>query len=97
MLTYTASEARAKLPEIIDLVLGGEEVSITRHGKPAVMVVTPQMLRARRPAALELMRRAAEIGQSIEEARHRPLSEPTMSEEYAEELIAEIRAGRDAR
>jgi prevent-host-death family protein len=95
MLTYTASEARAKLPEIIDLVIDGHEVSITRHGKPVVMVVSPQMLRVRRPAALEAIRRGQELGRRIDEARKRPLSAPTMSTEYAEELVAEIRAGRD--
>jgi prevent-host-death family protein len=98
MLTYTASEARAKLPEIIDLVIDGQEVSITRHGKPVVVVVSPQMLRVRRPAALEAIRRGQEIRRRLDEARGKPLLEHGgISEEYAEELITEIREGRDAR
>ena len=95
MLTYTASEARARLPEIIDLVIDGQEVSITRHGKPVVVVINPASLRIRRGA--RLFAEAEAIGRSIEEARHLPLSDGSMTEEYAEELVAEIRAGRDAR
>jgi hypothetical protein len=33
----------------------------------------------------------------LEEARHRPLGEPTMTVARAEELVAEIRADRDGR
>ena len=95
MLTYTASEARAKLPEIIDLVIEGQEITITRHGKPVVVVLSPQALRTRRAA--KLFAEADELGRSIEAARDRTLSEGSMTEEYAEELIKEIRAGRDAR
>lgn len=96
MLTYTASEARAKLPEIIDLVVGGEEIQITRHGRPVVMVVSPEMLRVRRPAALEALRRAAEIRRDLEEARNRPLlSGSGLSPGRADQLVAEIRADRD--
>ena len=96
MLTYTASEARAKLPEIIDLVIGGEEISITRHGKPVVVVVSPEKLRVRRPAALELMRRAAELGRKLEDARGKPLlPNGGLTPGYAEQLVAEIRADRD--
>jgi prevent-host-death family protein len=95
VLTYTASEARAKLPEIIDLVVEGHEVSITRHGKPVVVVINPSALRTRRAA--KLFADAEALGRSLDDARHRPLAEGSMTEEYAEELIAEIRAGRDAR
>ncbi|MGH9223290.1 MAG: type II toxin-antitoxin system Phd/YefM family antitoxin [Acidimicrobiales bacterium] len=34
----TVSEARAALPEVLDRVGGGEEVIITRHGRPAAVV-----------------------------------------------------------
>ena len=96
MLTYTASEARAKLPEIIDLVVGGQEVSITRHGKPVVVVVSPEMLKVRRPAALEALRRGAELGRRIDEARGRPrLPSGGLPTGYADRLVAEIRADRD--
>jgi prevent-host-death family protein len=95
MLTYTASEARAKLPEIIDLVVGGEEITISRHGRPVAVVLSPAALRTRRAA--KLFADAEALGRSIDAAADRPLSPGSMSEEYAEELIKDIRAGRDAR
>jgi prevent-host-death family protein len=96
MLTYTASEARAKLPEIIDFVVGGQEISITRHGKPVVVVVSPEKLRIRRPAALEAIRRGEEIGRRIDEARGKPLlPHGGLPPGRADELVAEIRADRD--
>jgi antitoxin (DNA-binding transcriptional repressor) of toxin-antitoxin stability system len=44
----TVSEARAALPELLDRVLAGEEVTITRHGRPVAVVVRPDSLRVRR-------------------------------------------------
>jgi len=34
MSTYSVADAKTNLPRLIDLALGGEEVVITRHGKP---------------------------------------------------------------
>lgn len=44
----TLSEARAALPQLLDRVGAGEEVTITRHRKPAAVLVRPDTLRARR-------------------------------------------------
>jgi prevent-host-death family protein len=33
------SEARAALPEVLDRVGAGEDVTITRHGRPVAVVV----------------------------------------------------------
>jgi prevent-host-death family protein len=44
----TVSEARAALPEVLDRVNAGEEITITRHGVPAAVVVRPDALRVRR-------------------------------------------------
>jgi prevent-host-death family protein len=46
--TMTVSEARAALPQILDRILAGEEVTLTRHGQPVAVVVRPDTLRARR-------------------------------------------------
>ena len=89
----SVSEARARLPEILDRVERGEEITITRHGRPVAVLLRPDNVRVRRGEAT--IDRSREIGQMIEEARHQPLGEPTMSAEYAEELIREIRADRD--
>jgi prevent-host-death family protein len=92
----TATEARAALPEILDRVAAGEEITITRHGKPVAVVLAADRVRLRRAAAERAMERARKIGERLEAARKRPLSKsPRLSQEYADELIAEIRAGRD--
>ena len=92
----TVSEARSRLPELLDRVEKGEEITITRHGRPAAVLLRPDRLRVRRgESAIDQARR---IGQMIEEARHQPLGPGTaMDPAYAEEWIAEIRAGRDGR
>jgi prevent-host-death family protein len=91
-----ASEARAGLPEILDRVAAGEEIIITRHGRPVAVVLHPDAVRSRRAdAALATADRIREL---LRSGRASPL--PTgggLSERRAEELIDEIRGGREAR
>jgi prevent-host-death family protein len=95
MSTVSVSEARASLPELLDRVIGGEEVTITRHGQPVAVVVRPDALRFRRAA--QVLSAAGEIGDLLEEARRAPLAPATLSAERAEALISEVRAGRSGR
>ena len=73
MTTLTVSEARAALPEILDRVRAGEEVTITRHGLPVAVVVRPDVLRARRAdqalAAAERVRDLLARGRATPRAR----------------------------
>jgi prevent-host-death family protein len=96
MTSMTASEARAALPELLSRVEQGEEITITRHGRPVAVLVRPDALRSRRAdAALE---DASRIHELLTEAATAPVPEgPGLTEQRAEELIAGIRAGRDAR
>jgi antitoxin (DNA-binding transcriptional repressor) of toxin-antitoxin stability system len=96
MSTVSISEARAKLPDIIERVMAGYEVTITRHGQPVAVLVRPDLLRVRRnPAVFE---EAEELHEALKRARDEPLTPGgVISPEYAEELIKEIRAGRDSR
>jgi prevent-host-death family protein len=96
MASMSASEARAVLPELLNRVEGGEEVTITRHGRPVAVLVRPDSLRVRRAeAALD---EAARIHNLLAEAAATPLPKGTgLTEQRAEELITEIRASRDAR
>ena len=55
--------------------------------------LTPDAVRPRRNEAV--FAQALEIRRMLEEARERPLGEPTVDPAYAEELIREIRSGRD--
>jgi antitoxin (DNA-binding transcriptional repressor) of toxin-antitoxin stability system len=110
----TVSEARAALPEVLDRVADGEEITITRHGQPVAVVVRPDILWSRRSRAVlddaERIRTllaeaaAAELPTGTELATGTELptgaelpAGPGLTVERAEELIAEIRAGRDAR
>jgi antitoxin (DNA-binding transcriptional repressor) of toxin-antitoxin stability system len=92
----TVSEARAALPEVLDRVADGEEVTITRHGRPVAVVVRPDILWSRR--STPALDDAGRIHALLTEAASAELpAGPGLTTRRAEELIAEIRAGRDAR
>jgi prevent-host-death family protein len=95
-MTLTVSEARASLADLVDRVIDGDEVTLTRHGVPVAVLVQPSALRVRRAdGALEA---AATLRDRRAKARSAGLrTNPTLSAERAEELIAQIRADRDAR
>ena len=111
MATMTVSEARAALPEVLDRVAGGEEVTITRHGRPVAVVIRPDILWSRRVGGA--LDDAERIHALLAEAAGTPLppepraaetgaagaepAEAGLTAARAEELIAAIRAGRDAR
>jgi len=95
MAIMTVSEARASLPEVLTRVEAGEEVTITRHGRPVAVIVRPDVLR---PRAAVVIEDAARLHESLMAARDEELSiGPGLTPEYAEELIREIRSGRDSR
>ena len=96
MTSMSASEARAALPELLNRVEDGEEVTITRHGRPVAVLVRPDALRVRR--AEVVLDDAAQIHNLLAEAAAAPLPEGAgLTGQRAEDLIAEIRASRDAR
>jgi prevent-host-death family protein len=95
MASMTASEARAALPELLTRVEDGEEVTITRHGRPVAVLVRPDALRSRRAqAALD---DAARIHELLAGAAPAAPEGTGMTAQRAEELIAQIRADRDTR
>lgn len=67
----------------------GEEVTITKHGTAAAVVVRPDTLRTRRAAAA--FPAAALVSEGLAQGRARPLgASPTITEARAEELIADV-------
>jgi len=87
------SEARATLPQILDRVTDGEEVTITRHGRPVAVLVRPDLLRVRRASAAFEM--AADVDRLLRDARDLPVDAGgALSVEYAEALVAHVRSGR---
>lgn len=96
MSTMSASEARAALPELLDRVLAGEEVTITRHGEAVAVVVRPDTIRVRR--ADRALGDAERLRDLLDRGRASRLSDaPDMTVERAEELAAEVAAARSAR
>lgn len=91
----SVSEARASLPQILDRVERGEEVTITRHGRAAAVVVRPDALRARR--ADRVFADAERVSEVVRSGRSRRLDAGNgITAVRAEELAADIRADRDA-
>ena len=94
--TISVSEARAALPQLLDRVGTGEEVTITRHGKPVAVLVRPDTLRARR--ADDALAAAEAIRVTLARARRTAVAEsPMISKARAKALLAEVAAGRSRR
>jgi antitoxin (DNA-binding transcriptional repressor) of toxin-antitoxin stability system len=91
----TATEARAALPDLLDRVAAGDEVTITRHGEPVAVVVRPDALRSRR--ADTAVASAEKIRALLAAGRRTPLTTAGLTEDRAEELITEVSASRDRR
>jgi antitoxin (DNA-binding transcriptional repressor) of toxin-antitoxin stability system len=91
--TLSVSEARAMLPALVDRVERGEEITLTRHGRPVAVVVRPDALRARKGEGV--MAAAADIHAQLETARRvaRP-SRKGISPKRADALVADLRSGR---
>lgn len=94
--TVSASQARAGLPELLDRVMAGEEVTITRHGVPVAVVVRPDAVRTRR--ADRALADAERLRELIDQARATRLSDmPAITADRADDLIREVAASRRAR
>ncbi|SHJ79834.1 prevent-host-death family protein [Tessaracoccus bendigoensis DSM 12906] len=89
------SAARQTLPEQLDRVEAGEEVSITRHGRVVAVLVRPDVLQARR--ASKAWDEAGRIASLLDSARSQPLQTPAISPERAEELVDAVRDERSGR
>ncbi len=95
MATMSVSEARASLAELLTRVEAGEEVTITRHGRPVAVLVRPDVLRPRAEVVIEEAARLHEMLMAAA-GEELPVS-PGLTTERAEELVSEIRADRDSR
>lgn len=90
----TVTEARATLPGLLDRVDAGEEITITRHGRPVAVVVRPDRLKVRRDTTLRTEAKA--IGELLDVGRRTAISDTRgLSAEAAEDLVAEVRRDRD--
>ncbi len=96
MVTMTVTEARAALPDVVDRVLAGEEITLTRHGVAVAVVVRPDVLGVRR--ADVLIGLSLDVKNVIEQGRRTAMSsKPTLTVAQAESLVAEVKASRAQR
>ena len=90
MAVMTISEARAELPDVVSRVAEGEEVTITRYGRPAAVIVRPDIVWSH-PAAPVVAQDTAELIAALRErARRHGVT-------LAEELEAILRAAGEER
>lgn len=89
------SEMRAELPRVLDRVEAGEDVVVTRHGKPVAVVVRPDRVRARATEAAYAI--ADGLDARLEQARRRPLGSATLASEAADELVTDVGVARRPR
>ncbi|MGH3170476.1 MAG: type II toxin-antitoxin system Phd/YefM family antitoxin [Trebonia sp.] len=88
MAVMTISEARAALPDVVNRVADGEEVTITRYGRPAAVLVRPDIVWSR-PATEVIMSDIRELAAALgERARRHGLT-------LAQELDAILRAAEE--
>jgi antitoxin (DNA-binding transcriptional repressor) of toxin-antitoxin stability system len=89
----TVSEARAALPQIVQRVLAGEEITLTRNGEAVAFVVRPDRLRARR--ADSAFGTAAELHDVLVGGRPGPLG--TISSSAARNALENVTRSRASR
>lgn len=90
---YSMSEARARLAQLLDEVEQGVDVVITRHGRPAARLVSP---RPADPRAADLMHAVDALMIEFDRPRAQSLPPVAQGRPTADELVAALRADRDA-
>lgn len=93
MTEMSLTDARARLPELLDRVEAGETIHITRHGKRAAVLVGDDVwMKTRRH---DVLVQAEKLRQRLNDARGKPLTPAPPGHWDVEAHIAEIRAERD--
>jgi prevent-host-death family protein len=93
MVEFSLSEARARLPELLDRVASGEEVHISRHGRAvAVLIDNDRWLKTK---THDVLLQARELRRQLDGARDLPIPAPvTAGHDDADAHIDWLR-GRD--
>ena len=93
MVTVTVSQARGAISHLVDRVLEGEEVMLTRYGRPVAVLVRPDRLASRRDA--DSLDPSVVIDYALSQGKKAHLA--GLSVERAEALVAGVRASRARR
>ncbi len=92
-MAVSFTEVRADLARVLDRVAEGEEITITRHGRPVAVLVRPDRLRSR---VDWVFAEAAQFRVEFDNADPAPGS-IGLSEERAAELLRDVREARASR
>lgn len=96
MSTLSVSQARATLPELLDRVTAGEEVTITRHGVAVAVVLRPDAVRLRR--ADRALADAEQLRSLVDRGRATRLSDVrAIAPDRADSLVRDVASSRRAR
>ena len=96
MVTVTVSQARGTISHLVDRVLEGEEVTLTRYGRPVAVLVRPDRLASRRDA--DSLDPSVVIDYALSQGKKAHLTDLAgLSVERAEALVAGVRASRARR
>jgi antitoxin (DNA-binding transcriptional repressor) of toxin-antitoxin stability system len=96
MSNVSVSQARATLPELLDRVAAGEEVTITRHGVAVAVVMRPDAVRVRR--ADRALADAEHLRDVVDRGRTTRLSDmPKITADRAKRLARDVDSSRRAR
>lgn len=86
------TEARHRWTEVLDRVVEGEGVVITRFGRPVAVIVAPEVLARRR--AGEALAQADRLRDLLDSGR-RGHGVAGLSQDQADDLVDSLRADRD--
>lgn len=95
MSRISVSTARQTLPEQLDRVEAGEEVSITKDGRVVAVLVRPDALKRRR--ALEVWDEAERIAGLLDSTRSEPMQRPVSISPERAEVVHAVRDARSGR
>ncbi len=91
MISMTSVEAQNRFGQLLDTVQR-EPVSITRHGRPAAFVVSPQDMEELLELRTQRGRAAAEFREwSAKAKREAPAGLPELTDEEINRLVHELR------
>lgn len=95
MTSISVSRARQTLPQQIKRVEEGQEIQITRHGRVVAVLISPEVLKRRRP--IEAFDRASKLQERLSKAQAEPLKPGDMDPARADSLVRRIHEDRGAR
>ncbi len=96
VMSIPVTQARAELPRILEMIEDGDEVTLTRHGRPVAVIVRPDTLRTRRTADTDAV--IDKLSDMLNTDSRQPLHGSAMlSPKDGEQLLQEVASSRSGR